>query len=49
MNELEVKNYILKMLDEGFVLSPCNNPDCENLFASDVLCVVCEDEQEIAQ
>lgn len=46
MNELQLKAYIMKMLDEGFVISPCNNPDCENLFASDVYCVVCDDDMK---
>jgi hypothetical protein len=42
MNELQIKQYITEMIKEGFVLAPCANPECENLFASDVYCVSCD-------
>jgi hypothetical protein len=40
--ELTLKREIVSLLAEGFVLAPCANPDCEQLFASDVLCAGCE-------
>ena len=40
--ELQIKQEIVKMLAKGFVLAPCANPECENLFASDTYCVGCD-------
>jgi hypothetical protein len=31
------------MLQNGFVLAPCANPECENLFASDTYCSICSE------
>jgi hypothetical protein len=44
MNELQIKQHIAQMLKEGFTLAPCANEACENLFASDVYCVACEED-----
>jgi hypothetical protein len=35
---------IAQMLKDGFVVAPCSNPDCENLFASDTYCSICLEE-----
>jgi hypothetical protein len=42
MNDLASKQYIVEMLREGFVIAPCANPECEQLFSSDEVCVACE-------
>ena len=44
MSQLQVKQYIVSMLKDGFVLAPCAEETCENLFASDTYCVGCEKE-----
>lgn len=41
MSDLKLKQYVVQMLNEGFVLAPCSNEDCDNLFASNVYCVDC--------
>jgi hypothetical protein len=46
MNNLKTKQYITEMIAEGFVLAPCANPECENLFASDTYCASCETEKQ---
>ena len=42
--ELTIKTHVVEMLKEGFVVAPCANPDCENLFASDAYCSTCDRE-----
>jgi hypothetical protein len=42
-SELQVKQEIVKMLSEGYVLAPCANTECENLFASGTYCVGCDE------
>jgi hypothetical protein len=42
MNDLVSKKYVVEMLSKGFVLAPCANSDCEQLFASDTYCTMCE-------
>jgi hypothetical protein len=45
MNNLKAKLYITEMIAEGFVLAPCANHECENLFASDTYCANCESKE----
>jgi|TARA_B110000879_G_scaffold156013_1_gene201533 hypothetical protein len=45
MTELQQKTYVVEMLNQGFALAPCANPVCEQLFASDIFCTGCEEEQ----
>jgi hypothetical protein len=45
MTELKIKQYIVEMIAEGFVLAPCATPECANLFASDTYCAFCETEE----
>jgi hypothetical protein len=44
--ELKVKQHIVQMLAEGFVVFPCANPECEQLFASDTYCAGCEENEK---
>ena len=41
--DLATKQYVVTMLAEGFVLAPCANPECEQLFSSDLYCTMCAD------
>jgi hypothetical protein len=47
MNDLKIKQYITGMIAEGFVLAPCANPECDNLFASDTYCANCTDRRHV--
>ena len=43
MTRLTTKHHIVKMLEDGFVIAPCENEECEQLFSSDKYCVDCEE------
>jgi len=42
MSGLTTKHQIVEMLKNGFVIAPCKNQECEQLFSSDDYCVDCE-------
>lgn len=42
MTAIYTKHYVVEMLSQGFVVAPCANPECEQLFASDTYCSNCE-------
>lgn len=45
VTELDVKRFIVEMLSYGFVLAPCANPDCEQLFSSGTFCSYCSESE----